>query len=346
MFYKGNLCDLSGSRENNLNIMRVIAAILVITCHSVPICNGELYEDVVGTVTGGMLNLGGVAVGFFFVTGGYLIAQSAERKKSAGVFFKARISRIFPPLFWVVVISIFVIGPLCTNLSIGEYFSNIQTYKYFLNVCLIPVHNLPGVFQDNIYPGVVNGPLWTLPIEFMCYIGCFITYKLGLFDKKRFRYTIPLFVFCSGLFLYLYGNNIVLVRIVRPILLYYIGIAFYVFRDRIVINVRAGFLCLAAFCGMVLLGMSSVAMLVFFPYTIFCLAFGIRRKYSGSNKEISYGMYLWGWPMQQILYSLGGVFTIWYYNVITASIIAMILGFLNNILVEDNAWMKAKQLRK
>lgn len=345
MFEKGKLCDFSKSRDNNLNIMRVIAAVLVIACHSVPICKGAAYEDVVGTITGGILNLGGIAVGFFFVTGGYLIAQSAERKKRATKFFKARVTRIFPPLFWVVIISIFVIGPLCTSLSLGEYFTNVQTYKYFLNACLIPIHNLPGVFQGNMYQDVVNGPLWTLPIEFFCYIGCFVVYKLGLFDKKKFKFTIPLFVICTVSFFCLFGNNIVLVRIVRPILLYYIGIAFYIFRDVIVIDIRLGFLCIIAFIGVLLLGFSNIAMLVFFPYAVFCLGFGIRReKYSSGNREISYGMYLWGWPVQQMLYSVGGIFTIWYYNLITAAIIAMLLGLLNNLFVEDNEWIKKRKL--
>ena len=53
-----------------------------------------------------------------------------------------------------------------------------------LNAVLVLVHPLPGVFASNPYPDVVNGALWTLPVEYACYVLCFVVFLATRFRKK------------------------------------------------------------------------------------------------------------------------------------------------------------------
>lgn len=109
---------------------------------------------------------------------------SAMSKKSAKAYFRARCLRILPPLWMVVLLSVFILGPVMTKLSAGEYFASGITWTYLRNLILVPTHPLPGVFEGHLTSSV-NGSLWTLPLEFICYILCFVFYKLGLAEGKK-----------------------------------------------------------------------------------------------------------------------------------------------------------------
>jgi peptidoglycan/LPS O-acetylase OafA/YrhL len=235
-----SLESLSKDRNNNLNIMRFIAALMVIFSHSVPLTRN--HSDILTKWTGGTLGFGGIAVGIFFVTGGYLIARSAEGKKTASKYFTARCLRIFPQLIFVTVLTALFLGPLVSDLPLKEYFFNSQTWKYLMNCVFILQHHLPGVFEQNVYGSVVNGALWTLPVEFMCYIMCFITYKLGFFSEKRFLYTIP-FAFFVVVVSSLTGSSY-LISVFRPVVLFYIGIGLYVYRKHIAIPIYGFLSCI------------------------------------------------------------------------------------------------------
>ena len=239
------LSELSKDRNNNLDIMRFFAAVCVIISHSIPLSKGEEYADFISVYTSGSLSIGGIAVGIFFVAGGFLISKSMERVKTAKDFFSSRCIRIFPPLIFVILISVFVLGPVLTQLPLVSYFINKNTYLYLINMILIPVHALPGVFENNIYPEVVNGPLWTLPVEFICYILCFLAFKTKFFNKKNYLYTIPLATVICALVLYL--NNSFFTSVIRPVLLFYIGFGMYVLRDYIKLSAKYNFLAIIIF---------------------------------------------------------------------------------------------------
>ena len=183
-------------RNNNLALMQFISSILVIFSHSYPIAADNI--DILGRTTKGTFTFGGIAVSFFFLTGGFYIAKSMERKKTAKNFFKARALRIFPPLIVVVMISI-IMGGFITEYSFSQYWKSPKTWKYLGNCIFILQHKLPGVFLNNPYNSTINGSLWTLPVEFLCYIACYVFYKLKLLSK-RFYISLP--VILLGIYLY------------------------------------------------------------------------------------------------------------------------------------------------
>ena len=116
------------------------------------------------------LPLGPLGVYIFFSISGYLVAQSWERDPSVIRFLMRRSLRIFPALFVCTVLSVFVLGPLLTEVTQVEYWKSEHTRGYFSNLYLYITYYLPGVFTSNKLPNAVNGSLWSLPVEFAMYL--------------------------------------------------------------------------------------------------------------------------------------------------------------------------------
>lgn len=169
-------------KSNNLDLMKFLAAWLVVVHHSfdLNLAKGEWIK----VITGQQLDFGTMAVSLFFLASGIFIAKSMEHNQSAKRFFKARFRRVWPPLAAVVVLSV-VMGAFVTTLPVGQYLTSSVTWRYLLNAVFVLQHNLPGVFGNNVFGSAVNGALWTLPVEVLCYVACYVIYRLGLLKKKR-----------------------------------------------------------------------------------------------------------------------------------------------------------------
>ena len=109
-----------GSRVNNINLLRFIAASMVIYYHM-----GILLGQPGVTVMG--VSVGSIAVNIFFILSGYLIASSWTHSTSFKSYIVRRAARIFPALIVVVLVTTFVIGPLFTSLTLDDYFFSFGT---------------------------------------------------------------------------------------------------------------------------------------------------------------------------------------------------------------------------
>ena len=333
------LKEKSADRNNNLDLIRFIAALLVILCHAYPLSKGQGYMDILGRITNGQTHFGNLAVCIFFFYGGFLIAKSAERLKTAGAYFKARILRLFPCLIVVTFFLTFLAGPCLTSLPVKVYFLQKGTYQYLLNSVMILTHNLPGVFTGNIYGQTVNGPLWTLPVEFLCYIMCFLVWRTGFLNEKRMKWTIPLFAAGYAGVKLLLGTNALLLSALRPVGLFYAGMLYYVYRGKIKLRWEAALLCFAALIFFTWRGLLDVVVFVFLPYLLLYLGYGTRHKFSNFAKygEVSYGVYLCGWPIQQTVCMLFGGRMVPVVNFLLTVPLAICGGFLLNRFVEKPA---------
>ncbi len=157
------------TRENNFDFLRFFAAALVLFAHCYPLVGRKMDEPL--TVLTGYEKGGGIAVGIFFVISGYLITASYLNSRSPVSFLTKRALRILPALTVAVLLSAFVIGPMVTSWRLDNYLTSAKTWEYLKNILLITEYELPGVFNQNVYPDVVNGSLWTLPLEVMMYMG-------------------------------------------------------------------------------------------------------------------------------------------------------------------------------
>ena len=152
------------AHRNSLDALRLFAALMVLYSHQHAVF-GLPEPSFLGWNT-----WGGAGVSIFFVLSGYLVWSSWLRDSRVMPFLLRRALRIFPGLWVVVVLSVLVIGPWATVMDVASYFKHPLTWRYFDNAWLHIVYVLPGVFAGNAMPGIVNGSLWSLPVEFLCYL--------------------------------------------------------------------------------------------------------------------------------------------------------------------------------
>jgi peptidoglycan/LPS O-acetylase OafA/YrhL len=174
----------SSGRENNFNLLRVLAAIAVLFSHCFPLTRGPEAAEPLNALLGH--SLGKVAVLIFFVISGFFVSQSFHRCASLSDFIAARVLRIYPGFIVVLVFGVVVIGAMTTAMPVNEYYSDPSTFIYVLNGLTLKwiQVGLPGVFLTNPYPFAVNGSLWTLFYEVLCYAGAVV---VALFIKASSR---------------------------------------------------------------------------------------------------------------------------------------------------------------
>ena len=156
------LADHVNSRDNNFNLLRFIAASMVLWGHSWPLTSSGNDPLAVAFE----IPAPHMAVDIFFGISGFLVTSSLLSRKNVVVFSLARLLRLVPGLFISTLLTVFCIGLYFTTLPIDEYLRHPDIYQYiWVNSTLLQTQvSLPGVFD-----GGVNGSLWTLPYEFKMY---------------------------------------------------------------------------------------------------------------------------------------------------------------------------------
>lgn len=169
-------------RANAFDLLRLLAALTVVVEHSWVLLGAgyPLLPERSGTT------IGGIGLGIFFLTSGYLILDSWLADPSPHRFVARRALRIAPLFVVVVVVSALVLGPLLTTLPAGRYFADPGTWGYIgSNLALYVMEfDLPGVFTDAPYSTAVNGSLWTIPIEVLCYLGILVLGVVGIACRR------------------------------------------------------------------------------------------------------------------------------------------------------------------
>jgi peptidoglycan/LPS O-acetylase OafA/YrhL len=191
---------LATGRDNNFNLCRMLAAISVLISDAYVLSLGPRTTEPLTNILG--MSLGEVALITFFVISGFFVSQSFDRKRSFTDFWVARILRIYPGLALVLLLTVLLLGPFLTTLSITSYFSDPATFTYLpRNLSLKYLqYDLPCVFQDNPYPIATKGSLWTLFYEVSCYGLVAIVGILGL-TARGLYFAVLLVVYSVGYFL-------------------------------------------------------------------------------------------------------------------------------------------------
>lgn len=324
------LIDFDGNRHNNFTLIRIIFAWLVLYGHSYAIQKTPGIRDPLNSLFQGSLWVGELAVLGFFAISGFLVTASLIRRDVID-YTLSRMLRILPALFICVFASALILGPLMTSLSIQEYFSTSETYKYLRNsLAFMDMRwTLPGVFETNVRDAI-NGSLWTLTVEAKCY---FILAVIGVFGILKNRAIANIFLISLLIFSYYYYSEIPLIghkeKWARPALFFLIGILFYINRSSIILDFRLALLALA----LVLLSFGEPWFVYVFPVSFIYLIFYIsyKTKYRPVDEnigDISYGIYIYAWPTQQVV----AYFTPDgdpYSNTLLSSIIVIILAYLS-----------------
>ncbi len=307
---KTPLSTLVASRDNNFNLLRFCAATGVFISHTF-LLSGFGFKSAAAV-------LGYVSVNVFFIISGFLVTKSLVYRGNIAQFVLARVLRIYPALIVAVLFSVFVVGIAFTELSIYEYLVNERTYDYvFKNILLvfprIP-ETLPGVFIDSANSPIVNAPLWTLPYEVKMYIlllflGSLLIYKPLKIKKKLFTYIFLLLTTISmGLFVARYTMRADPISFgfkydyFRFIAMFGSGVLLFMYRDRVILSTKYFFVIIAIISAATLYRPLFVGVTYsFLCYLVIYLAYipkGVIRKFNNLG-DYSYGIYIYGYPIQQ-----------------------------------------------
>ncbi|MEZ8128756.1 acyltransferase family protein [Enterovibrio norvegicus] len=152
-------------------MIRHIAALMVLFSHQFPLLG--LHEPTMPRRD----TYGFLAVAIFFSISGYFMPASYSNSNGFLDFIGKRCKRIFPGLIVCSFIMVFIIGALFSAVEILTYVFSLEQVKTFIMFSAFVGRPFPTVFSDFIYPNAINGSLWTLPVEFLCYliIGVFLS---------------------------------------------------------------------------------------------------------------------------------------------------------------------------
>lgn len=326
-----SLADTWRSGRNNFNLMRLIAAWLVIYSHAWPI-TGAAGSDYVSRLTLSK-SAGALAVDVFFVISGFLVAASLQRN-TRREFLIARALRIYPALVVCILLTVLVLGPTLTTAA--NYWQDPATWRYlWANATLWRAEFwLPGVFES-LPRTAVNGSLWTLPIEGRLYVALFLASVIGMLTPGRYfiGWALALAGACTYAWTYapLPEHLVYLIWVTS---FFITGTLLWVWRDRIRLSwwIMAALLITAAAAR----GSRAFepAYFALVAYGTFFLGLRVRMPVI-QRTDLSYGLYLYGWPMQQLALIAGATSVA--ANVAASTVLALICAGLSWFLIEKPA---------
>ncbi|MBV6696422.1 acyltransferase [Kitasatospora aureofaciens] len=333
---RGTLAELYSSRANSFGLLRLLLASSVVVSHTIPLAWGK--PDPLWSWSGEQTDVGKFAVVGFFVLSGFMITGSGARI-TPGRYAWHRALRILPGLWGSILVSALVILPLLYHWQHGTfsgYWHHPQgPWNYITgtwNTSISTGWDISGVIADGMHRGTnfnpgINGALWSLKYEILCYILVGLMGAAGVL--QRARKFVPLIVLVLGLVILRdwvlagFGRGIprniyevvqvpIFAEMQTYALIYLvyafmIGATFQLYRERIVIHDG-----LAALCAIALgVSMFTGGLFVFgypaFAYLLLWLAIRLPGPFQkiGRKRDYSYGIYIYGFTVQQALAILG-----------------------------------------
>ena len=326
-------------RDNNFNLIRMAAATAVLVSHAWPIVYGPGTVEPLEGETGH--SLGTFAVYIFFALSGFFISASFAGSNSVAKFLLARGLRLFPGLAASLVLVALIMGPLVSDLPVTSYLAHRETWTFLLrNLTLWHAQfTLPGVFESNPYPAV-EGSIWTLIQEVLCYALVFLAGVTGLLRRRAWMSAalVAYFVLWLAQATFPIALHPKLVQLHELSLPFVLGMTFWLWRDRIPLTwIGVALLAVLAF--------ATAATPVGFPVMVLSLTYatfwlglvpgGGLRRYNQLG-DYSYGMYVYAFPLQGLLVSVLGPITPWA-HIALAVPLTLILAVLSWRFVEAPA---------
>ncbi|MFT8245600.1 acyltransferase family protein [Roseomonas sp. BN140053] len=330
-------------RDNGFTVLRLAAAFLVLLTHSYVLLGSPAEPFVKLT---GLIPFSGLGVDAFFGLSGFLIAVSLLRQPTAMVFLRNRALRILPALAVVVALTVFALGPAVTTSQ--EYWKASGTYSYLLNATMYSWWPyLPGAFTDNPV-SVVNGSLWTLAHEASCYVLLLLIAWCGALNWRGILVllAISLTVYFNDAFpRYQYLLGVELYNFNRFGCLFLSGSLLACLHRRFALPwakvVAFAALCVigAFFVGQWERSAFSLIYLVSWPAFVVALAFSMTRMAWLNEYDFSYGLYLYSFPVQQlIVHVLGKEISVLTLTAL-ATAVALCLAMVSWFVIEKPALM-------
>lgn len=304
-----NLASHLRGRDNNLNLLRAVAASSVIFSHSTVLVTGAFDSEPLRPTLG--MSLGDIAVDIFFIVSGLLVTGSIARKNQIAGYAMARVRRIYPGLLAMLLIVNLPVGLWLTTLPWREYLGSWELRtNFFHNLFLIKQAwtSLPGVVADAPWPHAINGSLWTLTYEVRMYIWLGAIWALARLFRNRHAAAFQALVVATWIVSYVAflfaehgraGDPVP-----RLVLMFSSGALLYTLKERISIDWKTcGVVAGILFASWWQDALFRPAYGLFAPYLVLVAAYlpsGFIRRYNDVG-DYSFGLYIYAFPIQQIL---------------------------------------------
>jgi peptidoglycan/LPS O-acetylase OafA/YrhL len=293
---------------DNFTMLRLVLALAVVVSHAFSVGTGRHTDEPLYALTG--YTLGEHGVNGFFAVSGFLVAMSWDRRGGAIPFALARILRVFPGLIIAVLVTALVIGGAMTSVAKGSYVTDSRVWQMiWVTVTTFKSATvLPGVFESNPLRWPIS-TVWTLRYELLCYAGLLAYGVLGGFRR-------PVVALAGA---GLVALALLVLGWIGPIpkgqetalrlpLVFASGSLIYLYRDRVSLNLGLAAAVISALplAAVVLPALYKPLLFVGTAYLMlfFAMAPGLSHPKLEPPGDISYGVYLYGWPIQQALQAL------------------------------------------
>ena len=292
--------NAQGASFTGFDYLRIGLSIAVLVWHSVWLSTGDRVVDV-AIWTGPFRFLVAAIVPVFFALSGFLVAGSLART-TLPQFIALRALRLIPALAVEIALSVLVVGLAFTTLPRSAYLTDPRVYSYFLNI-VGDIHvRLPGVFATNRGGVAVNGQLWTIPFEMECYAALAV---LALTTVLRRRFAFAALVIGAVLVATVAAFTFAPIRQDAEVpgralvVAFLAAVALYRHRDAIPYSNTLG--AASAILGATLLLTPNGAYLSALPIAYMTVWLGLKRLPPIPFGDLSYGVYLFHYPIEQSL---------------------------------------------
>lgn len=311
--YRLRMSPLVRANSNYFGALRLLFASLVIWGHAPQLLDGndrrEPLLQIFGTIT-----LGQLSVDAFFIISGYLVTGSFIQSSTVGSFLTKRVLRIVPGFAAAYLIGMFVIAPLAgADLAAVTVNGWLRIAAHML---LLDQPALIGAFAQSPIP-LVNGAMWTIGLEFRCYLIAALLGTIGLYARPR-RYVVlaalvvAIAAACRTFFPETLGTRdigrvemILLANgphFLRVTALFMAGGVCRLLPAAPRLTPKAAGLCIVGIVACLTLnGIAELGLAIFGSYLLIAVGRSAAPEALArlNSTDVSYGTYLYAWPISQ-----------------------------------------------
>ncbi len=356
-----SFADAFNPKNNAFGFLRLALAVSVIFSHSYPL--GGFGIDSLEAATDGSLTIGLAAVGIFFVLSGFLISRSAAHTSSIPRFLWHRFLRIMPGYWVCLILCACLFAPLVALHQYGLFFRVFSApgnspQAYILGNAglfhfqdslhgVLNVHpqSIAGLLRHNPFPYTINGSLWTLSFEVVCYFAVAALAAVGVFRRARYA-VLGAFVALLSLHVLDFVDPATFREMLpsvaaKPLVM--LGVFFaagstcFVYREKIPYSTPLFVIALGTQAASVPLGAFELIAPFALTYAFLWLAFALPFGRFDRPGDFSYGTYIYSFPVQQGMAQIRlheSGFTAYF---VSALLLTFVLAFLSYRFIEAPA---------
>ncbi|MBK5238147.1 MAG: acyltransferase [Actinomycetales bacterium] len=306
--------------NNSLGLLRFVFASLVIFSHAFPL--GNFPNEPLDGFSHDQKSMGSLAVMGFFAISGYLITKSGVSSDILQ-FMWSRVLRIFPA-FWVVLIfTALLVGPivwLAGGGGLASYFNGhgngigSSPYSYIWGNAALRIDHgsIYDLFSSTPYGDAINGSLWTLILEWQCYLIVGVLIATSALRWSKIVIPVVAGAFLAGVIINrvapgalfaLLPDFLVNVHFINLGFVFFLGSILAVYSKHIRFDARLALASLAIVIATLYFGHFDLIGTPAFCYLVLFLGAWLPKRlhWIGQKNDYSYGIYIYGFVIEQVL---------------------------------------------